>query len=484
LLIKLPKKCYNHDIRLEIMNCIKYKLIFLAIMFFGVFGWTKSSGADTITAASCSQADVQAAINSAATGDTVLIPAGNCTWGSTSAQVVVNKGITLQGSGKDSTVITVGLGTWSALSIKSSNANIKNFTMKTDINTTNNADFISVASAAEQWTISGMKFDQTDKKLGTGTGYIFDLTSKRSNTTNTYGVIYNNEIMFDGEQVNFRGPCDSWNIAHSMGGAQNLFVEGNTFTKRPGGSIGYWDNNANSRAVFRYNTFNGVYIDAHGSWSNYELCSPDTHPSARHVEIYNNAWDGDVGWTTMYIRGGTGLLYNNAVTNNTHGRIQLDEYYVRSGKLNSPKWPYYPSACACDADYPVIFQVGRGLNIDPTPTTGSDQASEPIFIWNNAKDLAPVTIDNNPYGGPSAACKTYCNDTTLTVADFISENREYYTRAPQTGDWIYPYAPYTCPHPLTGLTDTCDSSIVGVAGYNVNAADTMPPSPPSGLVIE
>jgi hypothetical protein len=53
--------------------------------------------AATQTAASCNSTDVQAAINSAAEGDTVLIPAGSCSW--TSGVNISGKGIVLQGAG-------------------------------------------------------------------------------------------------------------------------------------------------------------------------------------------------------------------------------------------------------------------------------------------------------------------------------------------------------------------------------------------------
>ena len=53
--------------------------------------------AATWTAASCNTTDVQTAINTAAEGDTVLIPAGTCAW--TSGVTISGKGITVQGAG-------------------------------------------------------------------------------------------------------------------------------------------------------------------------------------------------------------------------------------------------------------------------------------------------------------------------------------------------------------------------------------------------
>jgi hypothetical protein len=70
--------------------------------------------ANTRNAASCNTSDVQAAINTAAGGDTVTIPAGTCTW--TSGVVVSGKGIYVQGVGGgriiaySSSALTLGTG--------------------------------------------------------------------------------------------------------------------------------------------------------------------------------------------------------------------------------------------------------------------------------------------------------------------------------------------------------------------------------------
>jgi len=67
--------------------------------------------AATIDAASCSQEDVQAAIDKARDGDVVVVPAGTATWTTPKAwtpSVKIRKGIVLKGAGMDRTVIVDG----------------------------------------------------------------------------------------------------------------------------------------------------------------------------------------------------------------------------------------------------------------------------------------------------------------------------------------------------------------------------------------
>src|SRR5262249_36761451 len=69
-----------------------------------VFSASLASAA-TINATSCNQPQVATAISSANNGDTIVIPAGTCTWTTT---LTVSKSITLQGQGVNSTNIVDG----------------------------------------------------------------------------------------------------------------------------------------------------------------------------------------------------------------------------------------------------------------------------------------------------------------------------------------------------------------------------------------
>jgi hypothetical protein len=93
-------------------------------LLLGAF-FSTSTEAATHTAASCNTSDVQTAINSAAEGDTVVIPRGTCTW--TSGVIISGKGIIVTGAGSgrviaySSSTLTIGAG---SKTLTVSNANV------------------------------------------------------------------------------------------------------------------------------------------------------------------------------------------------------------------------------------------------------------------------------------------------------------------------------------------------------------------------
>src|SRR5271163_476071 len=86
-------------------------LSFLLLLFSPAMATVAHAG--TYTAASCNWSDVNAVINgpthAAAAGDTIVIPAGTCTW---TSGLSIPDGITLTGSGTPNTgAATFGSGT-------------------------------------------------------------------------------------------------------------------------------------------------------------------------------------------------------------------------------------------------------------------------------------------------------------------------------------------------------------------------------------
>ena len=79
--------------------------IFLFIVLFASCKKDDNFSTYDIVAASTSFEDVQAAVDSAESGDRVLIPAGTSTW-LTTLEITDNRRITLSGSGRDETIIS------------------------------------------------------------------------------------------------------------------------------------------------------------------------------------------------------------------------------------------------------------------------------------------------------------------------------------------------------------------------------------------
>lgn len=75
-----------------------------AVIIFMCF-LNNSSKGNVIQAVSCSQSDVQFAIDLAQDGDSVFVPAGNCSW--SNSVTIHNKSISVIGPGKANITITL-----------------------------------------------------------------------------------------------------------------------------------------------------------------------------------------------------------------------------------------------------------------------------------------------------------------------------------------------------------------------------------------
>lgn len=382
--------------------------------------WVPNANAATINANSCSQVDVQTAINSAKTGDTVVIPAGKCTWPTInsytgSVSIPSNNKITVFGAGTDTTTITVnpaGIG-------------IKTFqtgSRITGINFVNG----SVVVDGDGWRVDHCKF-QSD---------IFDVGvhvyGERANLHPT-GVIDNNT--FINMRVFVTGSTTQPSHVLSaqptnLGSADNVaYIEANTFTFTVFGNA--IDMSYGGRYVFRYNTLNDGYVEAHSIMGNWR--------SSKKWEIYNNRINQvsrAMTWP-MSLRGGTGVVFNNTITGTWGNEIfRLDntricDTYATSGTCDGSS-PWDGSG---PGGYPCRDQIGRATDesLWQAGNLYPPQLLEPVYAWNNKLGIKDILFVVN---GGSTAC------TALNAAH-IQENRDYYNKTPKPG-----YTPYTYPHPL------------------------------------
>lgn len=381
--------------------------------------WASSAVAATIQAASCSQTDVQSAINRAVTGDVVVIPAGNCTWTDTytwKAPVFISSStkISLQGAGMDATIIKrspVG----PALSLGLSGSRVTAI------------QFVDgwISADGDGWRVHNCQFYS---EMFTE-GVLVQGTREGNHPTGLidHCIFHNTRVAVQG------GPTmlshGIWAKPLQLGTGENVvYVEDNVFTATVYANA--IDANYGGRYVFRYNTVNDYWVEAHSVQGNTR--------ATRSWEIYNNTFNqkNRSMWVPFRLRSGTGVIFNNTMTGTwTWPAIVLDnrrscENLGDGGFCNgSSPWDGNQSG---GNGYPCRDQIGRSTDqwlwtsINPYPP----QALEPAYSW------------NNKYGSNSVNFGIYngCANTFV----HIKSGRDFYDNTPKAG-----YVPYTYPHPLT-----------------------------------
>jgi len=320
---------------------------------------------------------------------------------------------------------------------------------------------------------------------------------------------------------------DSWQSGASLGSVNAVYFENNSITavRDPGASDGNQgilmisDGGPGSRIVDRYNELTNYYFGGHDCSSNQR--------AQLQLEAYNNImthtnditnYDPASSYTAPPVghRGGTGVIYSNDFI-----QVENQSYYTATaiylrnvrdtGAGSSSIWTT-SNAGICDADgkkacltgdrngalimctsdadcggasgscqyvdgdgvstkLPCRDQIGTGDNASP-------QSSKPFLVWNNRQ---------------KKGAEEYATSTVTSTVNIV-ENRDYCQHAttmPATCNGVETtYTAYTCPHPATGYTGTCSTSVTGNSGYNIDeAADETAPTvsqatiPPAGTSV-
>lgn len=373
-----------------------------------------SNEAATRTASSCSSSAVQTAINSSSSGDTVLVPAGNCTWSST-VVIPAGKDITLLGAGIDSTTITSSAG-GTALKIEFGSSRVSGFTFNCG----------NINLDGEGWRIDHNKFTCSSFQEGVW-------VSGTRNTDSPKGLVDHNT--FINQRVLVYGypavgneilGATQWLDPLALGTDEAVYVEDNSFTFNVFGNA--TDCNYYGRYVFRHNTLTDVYLEAHSLQGH--------HRSCRKWEIYDNTLRqlNRAMYFPMFIRGGTGVVFNNGMTGSWGSAPNLVIDNVRSFEPRddlgmcdgTSPWDGNTSG---QSGWPCRDQIGRGA--DTSLMTGNNpypsQSSEPAYFWNNTFNgvTGGVQVDNG-------------------AGIHLKKDRDYYVNSgPKPG-----YAPFVYPHPL------------------------------------
>ncbi len=372
--------------------------------------WMRPARADTIDAASCSQADVQSAIDAAANGDTVSVPAGTCSWSALS--IPSSKGMTLAGAGGDATTID-GVGAVSVSSNATTSTRVTGFSF-TGIGTSNDGDvaaFGSIASAP--YRIDHNAFTNNGQSVfitvgGNGPGLIDHNTFTGGGASE---IIHNVGM----------GPTDDsgWTDDVTPGGPEMVFIEDNVFNNTDTTYIysavqSYYG----ARTVFRYNVLSFAQVDQHGTAGMI---------GARWFEIYENTFQPNGLNQCCYggIRAGSGLVFDNHVVGAPQwGPAGFDFYEEDTGA------------------WPLAYQVGSGINghTDQHSTCTLAKNSSPVYLWGNDPNIeigsqtAAKVVEGRDYivSATKPATLSVQQKSSDTCASTIS------------------YEPYTYPHPLAG----------------------------------
>jgi len=398
-----------------------------------VLAFVPHGAADTLTARSCAQEDVQKAIDEAADGDAVAVPAGTATWRTSEANrpaVVISrrgreKAITLRGAGAGRTVITDATGPECfQVLIKSGERGIyrdvrdrvlriTGFTFKGD-----GGDAAILVGGYTNWRIDHCRFENRGRSLWvSGFGLVDHCVFDKKE--NGQSVFVSHADYAGGSHGD-----GSWRTPLVLGSEKAVTIEDCTFTYYAAKPNAALDACYGARVVFRHNTLHDAHLASHGTESS------GRGRSVRSYEIYANRFHlgpGREWFTAMFLRGGTGVIFGNTLTGGYRSFALATNY--RSTKAYPP-WGKCDGTSEWDGNqemngYPALDQIGRSTDKGP----GTPQQREPLHEWDNTlngKD-ADITVS----GGPA-------------VQAHIKEGRDFINDAKWSG-----YTPYPYPHPLT-----------------------------------
>ena len=437
--------------------------------------------AATINAASCSNSDIQSAINSARSGDVVLVPAGDSPW-SGNVKIPDNKKITLSGAGVDATTVRNTGPSTLKLNIGHSGSIISGFTFYD----------IHINAGLGESRIHHNKF--CSASLGSGITF-------SSNNFSEYqapqGLVDNNQF-YNCRVVILAGRTmmanSQWTLPFSLGTKTNtVYVEDNIFYNTSARPLNAIDANYGAAYVFRYNTIYGT-----GMYQNTMAHSVQgNNRAARKWEFYGNLNHTEVATYNVpyFLRGGTGVvLYNKTTGLWKKNKIGLDNVRSASAKGTggicdgTSSWDGNQDATG----YPCRDQIGRGPDSvvwSASPAGPYTQALMPAYAFiNRDEDNTEVSFyvlraahakhikQNRDYydytsgfdGTSGVGCGTLANRpaTCKTGVAYWATNQSCMKldgmvgahpstpisgtlhKCTKTNTWTAYFTPYQYPHPL------------------------------------
>jgi hypothetical protein len=394
----------------------------VAALLFAVPG-SAHAQSKTISAATCNAADVQRAIGQASAGDTVLIPAGTCTW-STTVTWTAPANTTLRGAGNesivgggDATVIIDDLNRQSydagvlEISVNSTGTfRLMGLTVRPSGNAyamTSNGHVRISGDNGAHLRIDHVHLDRPNLKgILTGGGKLYGVIDHTLCDMAYAGVCMQYFATSWGGGDHGDG---SWSDGTTLGSERFIYVEDNVINGN--GVGGVQDSYLGSRFVIRYNTINRAATQTHPTGGS------GRGRGTRAWEIYGNTFtaptSGGSEFNMFFLSSGTGVIWGNTTTGYTnfvtiHNKRTTTEYPQSPTPAG---WGYCGTAVSGVASawdqntdstgWACIDQPGRGagdllsgefpnaINTRTRTIAWPQQTLEPVYEWTNSWTPVP-----------------------------------------------------------------------------------------------
>jgi len=450
------------------MPALKKICAFAAVSLFVVCAAAAGAYADTHTAASASYADVSAAVTAAASGDTVVVPAGTASW---SSSLNITKAIKLLGAGVGNTVINNTLNSqygYTLISYTPASAEaskvfeLAGFTL----NGANIGGCFQALAPGSTTPITGLKIHDNSFINGKSRAVILPGLE--------YGVFYNNTFSNNYISISAIGATDGgWNYPHAFGSANYAYFEDNTFGNGAGAFL--IEGGQGGRIAFRHNTVTGYacsgceVFDLHGTQGDRGTVS---------AEIYHNTINVGSSGTYRFLhhRGGQALIANNTV--NRYISFEFTEYRSWGGNGLCQSYP-------ADDQVNNSFYWNNGLGGSvrtPTHTICDDKAGT-TQCGSSPYDCSYI-VQNREYWlptyGPEASLPATCTADGNTYYGTTDTDKIY--KCTSANVWTVQYQPYPYPHPLA--TGAVTHTVSPSAGSNGSISPAAQVSVAEGSTVQ